>query len=104
MDEQRRKPPDYLGQHAAEWFSAVAKEFVFSDEPAWSLLEQAAACLDRLDECREAIARDGLTVPTGAGGVKPHPALIVERDQKSLFCRLLKELRVLTLPDTPKPR
>jgi phage terminase small subunit len=93
MDKQR-KPPAYLTSKARRWFRAVAGEYVFQHEPEWALLEMAAATLDRIDQARKAIADHGLIVPTGQGDVKPNPAANLERDNKILLCRIMRELRL----------
>lgn len=94
MSEKQKKPPAWLSAKSRRWFTAVAGQFVFETEAEWSLLEQAAGVLDRLDEARAAIAEHGLLVPTGQGGLKPNPAANLERDNRILLARLLRELRM----------
>ncbi|MGY1712522.1 hypothetical protein ACI8AC_23725 [Geodermatophilus sp. SYSU D00758] len=53
------------------------------------LLRQAAALADRLTEVREALAKQGLTTTTAAGGLRPHPLLGVERECAMAIKRLL---------------
>lgn len=89
-----RKPPTFLSTKARRWWSAVAGEFVFQSEPEWELLTQAAATIDRIDQARKAISQHGLMVPTGQGGLKPNPAANLERDNKILLCRIMRELRL----------
>jgi P27 family predicted phage terminase small subunit len=89
-----RKPPKHLGRDGRAWFRKIVDEFTLDTSAEWELLEQAAAVLDRITECREAVKKDGLTVATGQGGVKPHPCLNAERDNRILFARLCRELRL----------
>ena len=56
------------------------------------LLLLACEAFDRCTEARELLARDGLTIPTGAGGQKAHPAVAIERDSRLAFTRVLREL------------
>lgn len=56
------------------------------------LLTLAAEAFDRCDQAREIIAKDGLTIPTGDGGLKAHPAVAIERDARLAFARLIREL------------
>jgi len=91
---QTRKPPAYLKRDGRAWFKAIAQEYVLTSAAEWELLGQAAAILDRLRECAAQIAKDGLTVATAAGGLKPHPCANLERDCKTLFARLCRELRL----------
>jgi hypothetical protein len=42
--------------------------------------------------------------PQNGRGRKMHPALLLERDQKILFARLLRELNLdASVPDAPRP-
>ena len=95
--EKPRKPPAHLGRQAKAWYTRTTEDFDFESAAEWQLLEEAAGCLDRIRQAREAIDRDGLTTSTGSGGVKPHPAVQMERDYRTLFARLCRELR-LTIP------
>ena len=53
-----------------------------------ALLQQALVALDRADQCREILEREGLTVTTKTtGAVHVHPLLKVEREQRQLFVR-----------------
>ncbi len=90
---RQRKPPVHLTREGKAWFKKTAEEFCFETSAEWQLLEEAAGCLDRIRQCRERIAAEGLTVPT-ASGCKPHPCLAGERDFRILFSRLCRELRL----------
>jgi P27 family predicted phage terminase small subunit len=56
------------------------------------LLHLACETWDRCQQAREAIDRDGLTIATGDGGMKAHPAVAIERDARLAFARLVREL------------
>jgi phage terminase small subunit len=62
------------------------------------LLEAAADAWDRMVQARTQLATDGLTVE-GAHGKKTHPAVNVERDSRTAFARLVRELDL----DEPVP-
>jgi len=68
------------------------------------LLTLAAEAFDRCDQAREIIAKDGLTIPTGDGGLKAHPAVAIERDARLAFARLIRELDLDTEPPTEARR
>jgi len=89
-----REPPEHLGQAAKAWFRQIVREFDFETEAEWKLLEEAAGCVDRLEQCRRAIRRHGLLVKGGSGGLKPNPATVIERDCRVLLCRITRELRL----------
>ena len=94
MSKQRNTPPAYLGKTGRTWFRKVIADYQFDTAPEIELLVQAAATLDRIAQCRAEIAKAGMVVPTGSGGVKPHPCLNAERDNKILFSRICRELKL----------
>lgn len=91
---ETREPPAHLGEAAKAWFRRIVEEFSFESEAEWKLLEEAAGCIDRIEQARRAIRRHGLLVKGGTGGLKPNPATIIERDCRVLLCRITRELRL----------
>jgi phage terminase small subunit len=85
------KPPRYLRSTSRKWWENVVKTYDL-EEHHLKLLTAACECLDRADEARLAIDKDGAYFVNRHGERKPHPALQVERDSKALFSRLLREL------------
>jgi len=55
------------------------------------ILEAACDSWDRMVQARETLQREGLIV-TNKHGTKKQPACDVERDNKALFARLVREL------------
>jgi hypothetical protein len=55
------------------------------------LLLEACQALDRAEEARRAVG-DQLTVTTRLGELKAHPLLLVERDHRTAFSRLMAQL------------
>jgi hypothetical protein len=53
------------------------------------LLQLAAEAWDRCQQARAAIAKEGMTVPSGG---RAHPAIAIERDSRLAFARLIREL------------
>jgi hypothetical protein len=45
-----------------------------------------------LQEARALIDRDGICVLCREGGLRPHPAIQIERDSRIAFARLIREL------------
>jgi phage terminase small subunit len=85
------QPPDHLSPSARQWWITTVEAYVL--EPHHLLLLQAAAeAWDRCQAARARIDREGLTVPGREGGLRPHPAIAIERDSRLGFARLLREL------------
>jgi phage terminase small subunit len=55
------------------------------------LLQLACEAWDRAQQAREILATDGITVG-GREGIKPHPAIAIERDSRLAFARLIAQL------------
>ena len=90
----KHNPPKHLDKAGKAWFRRVVQDYEFRTGAEIELLVQAASTLDRIEQCRDQIKTDGLTVPTAGGGCKPHPAANIERDNRTLFARLCRELRL----------
>jgi phage terminase small subunit len=95
-------PPAHLGRDAAAWWQKTQIDFDLEDHHVL-ILTQAAGCLDRLTECRNVLAVEGLTTVDRFEQVKPHPLVTVELAQKALFARLVRELG-LDIQDVATPR
>lgn len=80
-----------------QWWRQVVADYDLESHHL-RLLELAADSWDRVVEARETVRRDGMTVQ-GTHGPRPHPCLGVERDNKVLFSRLVRELDL----DEPVP-
>ena len=62
------------------------------------LLTLACEAFDRATQAREILAVDGIIVPTADGGRKAHPAVAIERDARTAFSRLVRELDLDVAP------
>lgn len=91
LEPQADEPPDLRAPGQAFWRTTL-EEFQLEDFHK-KLLYHAAQCLDRLEEARLILERDGLT-SWSSSGEKVHPALVIEKDQKKLFAQLVRELRL----------
>jgi P27 family predicted phage terminase small subunit len=56
------------------------------------LLQAACEAWDRMTLAREAVAKDGLTFRAANGDLKTNPAVAIERDARTGFARLVREL------------
>jgi hypothetical protein len=69
------------------------EDYGLHDEPhALAVLRMACEALDRADEARKVLDRDGLTVAGTGGTTKTHPAVAVEHDSAVRAARLFREL------------
>ena len=94
------KAPTHLAKATrAYWASVVGTNNL---EPhRVRLLTLACEAWDRTVEARELIARDGMVVNGREGGIRPHPAIAIERDSRLAFVRIMRELG---LDNGDKPR
>jgi phage terminase small subunit len=97
------RPPAYLSEPTRRWWRDVVRSYALEPHHI-HLLNQASGCLDRIAEAKTLLARDGLTIEGREGGLRPHPAVAIERDNRILFSRLLRELDLDTEPSTGSGR
>lgn len=73
-------PPDHLSPMARELWATTCERYML-DPHHLHLLALACSALDRCEEARQMLAKDGMTVH-GQQGLKPHPAVAIERDSR----------------------
>ena len=83
--------PKHLSAEARRIWNKMVAEWNF-DDSTLMILRQALEAFDRLNQAREAIARDGLTVADRFGAQRAHPALIVEKDSRLALLRAWRQL------------
>ena len=84
-------PPKHLRTATKRWFIHVTENFELEQHHI-RLLTLAAQAWDRAEQAREALARHGLTYEDRFGSPHPRPEIAVERDCRTSFARLLREL------------
>jgi P27 family predicted phage terminase small subunit len=92
LTRERPKPPDHLSEPMKAWWRSVMGEHDL-DPHRLHLLRLAAEAYDRAQGAREVLAREGITC-IGKYGPKQHPAVAVERDAKTQFARLVRDLKL----------
>ncbi|MDN4982305.1 P27 family phage terminase small subunit [Bradyrhizobium sp. WYCCWR 13022] len=97
MKPKTPKAPPHLTDPTRLWWRSVVREYALEPHHL-RLLQAACECWDRLQQSRELLARDGLVVEGREGGVRPHPAVAIERDSRISFARLVRELDLDTEP------
>ncbi len=92
--------PKHLKAPGKRLWRGVVADFHLDDAHSLELLRLACEAVDRGDEARLAVARDGAYVAGRyEGSVRAHPGLAVLRDSAVLAARLLRDLGV----DTAEP-
>ncbi len=90
--------PKYLKAQTREWWLYVFNTYELESHHI-KLLTLAGEAWDRCQEARKAIAKHGLTFTDKFGQVKVRPEVAIERDNKIIFARLIRELNL----DTENP-
>ena len=82
--------PDFHTPAARDLYRAIAAAY---ERQPWeeALLVEALKALDRAEQARLAVG-DQLTVLARGGEPKAHPLLLVERDARAAFARMMKQL------------
>jgi len=90
-------PPSHLSSSAQQWWRTVVDRYRL-EEHHLRLLQLACEAWDRNQQARERVAEEGLTVFGREGGMRPHPAVAIERDSRLAVARLIRELDLDTEP------
>ena len=91
MKNRTLKPPVHLSKDAKRlWKTTVAHYDV--DEPAAEVLRAGLEALDRRDQARMAIAKEGAVVKDRFGQDKPSPWVAIERDAAGTFYKAFRLL------------
>lgn len=95
-----KKIPAHLSPASRALFRTIVREYVLED---WHvrLLTEALGSLDRAEQARRQLDIDGLTTTTRLGELKAHPLILVERDARNTFARLMKQLGLDVEPLQP---
>lgn len=98
------RPPKHLKLKTRKWFAHVCESYVL-EEHHLRLLTLAAEAWDRCEQAREVLGREGLTYMDRFDAPRARPELAVERDSRTAFARLVRELDLDTeaTPDKPRP-
>ena len=89
--------PSYLSEQSAGLWMQITKAFML--EPTeLELLRLGLEALDRCEEARVILARDGIVTQNRFGQPIAHPAVAIERDARIAATRIFREL---ALPDAP---
>jgi P27 family predicted phage terminase small subunit len=91
-------PPKGLSAASRRWWRRLAGDYGIRDAAGELLLETALRSLDRAEQARAVLDRDGVTSLDSRGRPKQHPAVTVERDARAGMLAALKALNLDVLP------
>ena len=97
------RPAKHLQIEGKKFWRKVLSEFQLQDQHHLKILQCACECLDRITEARAEVEKEGLYIKDRFDQPKEHPGQKVERDNKVLFCRLVRELQLDIPPEEPRP-
>jgi len=85
-------PPAHLSDEATAWWRDVLRDYALEAHHL-RLLQAASEAWDRMQQARQALAdHGGLTFTDPNGNIRAHPCVAMERDARTAFARLLREL------------
>ena len=92
------QPPDHLSADAAAWWREVLRDYSLEPHHV-RLLQLACEAWDRARQAQaELTAHGALTFRDERGTIRAHPAVAMERDARTAFARLVRELDLDTGP------
>ena len=96
-------PPEHLSDDAASWWQSVQSDFALEAHHT-RLLTLACEAWDRGQQARAILDVQGLTYDDRFGAPKARPEAAIERDSRTAFARLLRELDLDLEGTTEAPR
>jgi phage terminase small subunit len=85
------RPPAGLRAATKRWYLDVSRDWQLEPHHL-RLLALAAQSWDEAQSAAELVRRDGLLVTMPSGAQRPHPAVRIGSEAKSLFAKLIREL------------
>jgi len=87
------KAPNYLSKKAKDFFNNILELYEFEDHHIKTLI-LAADCLDRIEEARAYVKKEGPYYKDRFRQPRPNPALKTIEQNKIIFARLIRELNL----------
>lgn len=85
------RAPMHLSRSARDFYRSVSRTYVL-EEHHLRILESALSAWDRMNQAREIVEKEGIVAFDRAGRPIVHPAVIIERDSRAAFARLIRQL------------
>lgn len=80
----------------------IKKDYDISDPSGLLYLEVAQNALNDLEEARQVLKTDGITIPDRKGSIKKHPAWSIAKEANMLFLRAIRALNLNPNPEEDK--
>lgn len=98
----KRTIAKHLTTSTRKWVKSVTDDYELLDHQ-YHLLILATEALDRSELARREIQKHGMTYQDRANMPKSRPEVLIERDSKDLFRRLLRELNLSEVVEDSRP-
>src|SRR5688500_13828809 len=85
------------------FFKRIARDYKLQ-EHHYRLLCCACEAHDRMEQARDLLGTEGITIKTRHGETRVHPAVAIERDARTAFARCLRELGLAPDEESQTPR
>ena len=87
------KAPSHLSADSKSFFDYVIHEYTDGfDKHHVKLLVLACEALDRGVQARKLLEKDGIVFTDRHGSIKPHAAVAIEKDSRTAFARMIREI------------
>jgi P27 family predicted phage terminase small subunit len=97
------KAPKHLRPATKRWYEQICADYELESHHLM-LLTLCAEAWDRHLQAREALSEHGTTFSNKHGDVKARPEVMIERDSRNAFARMLREINLdVEPPETPRP-
>jgi len=90
--------PLHLKEEGQAFWLSVLRDYQLVESHHLELLKNACQCLDRIGQARRNIEKNGLFPKDRFDQPRENPAAKTERDNRTLFARLVRELNLDTEP------
>ena len=103
MTHKTPQPPAHLTAKTRRWFASVCNEFEL-EEHHLRLLELACEAWDRCQAARAVIDKEGMIYVDRFDAPRARPEIVIERDCRLAFARLVRELDLDLAPPVDASR
>jgi len=100
---KKQKIPSGLKKQGQAFWKKINSETIFEDSYDIERLLMAAKTLDEISIAEVAMKKTGMFIKDRYGSLREHPACKTIRDNKIIFCRIIRELGLdIEQPEDPR--